>query len=142
MSPTIDLDICVRAIERRVLEERRQAAAPGPLPQDERPKTEESPRVDASEVAAAPCASSAPSLVLRDSAMEAPGRATPGDAPVADEVGEVVLGYCAAVRGILNDSQGGPLHPPGLRMREALEDVRDSLERNLQAKKGGLPSCC
>jgi hypothetical protein len=39
--------------------------------------------------------------------------ATTGDAPVEDEVGEVVLGYCAAVRGILNDSQGGPLHPPG-----------------------------
>ncbi len=57
-------------------------------------------------------------------------------------MGEVVLGYCAAVRGILNDSQGGPLHPPGLRMSEALEDVRDSLERNLQAKKGGLPSRC
>jgi len=74
--------------------------------------------------------------------MEATGTATTGDVPVADEVGEVVLGYGAAVRGILNDSQGGPLHPPGLRMREALEDVRDSLERNLQAKKGGLPSCC
>ena len=132
----------LRAIERRVLEERRQAAAPEPLPPDERPKPEESPRVDASGAAAAPCASSAPSLILRDSAMEATGRATTGDVPVADEVGEVVLGYCAAVRGILNDSQGGPLHPPGLRMREALEDVRDSLERNLQAKKGGLPSCC
>jgi hypothetical protein len=132
----------LRAIERRVLEERRQAAAPEPLPPDERPKPEESPRVDASGAAAAPWASSAPSLILRDSAMEATGRATTGDVPVADEVGEVVLGYCAAVRGILNDSQGGPLHPPGLRMREALEDVRDSLERNLQAKKGGLPSCC
>lgn len=45
--------------------------------------------------------------------MEATGIATTGDAPVADEAGEVVLGYCAAVRGILNDSQGGPLHPPG-----------------------------
>jgi hypothetical protein len=132
----------LRAIERRVLEERGQAAAPEPLPPDERPKPEESPRVDASGAAAAPWASSAPSLILRDSAMEATGRATTGDVPVADEVGEVVLGYCAAVRGILNDSQGGPLHPPGLRMREALEDVRDSLERNLQAKKGGLPRCC
>jgi hypothetical protein len=131
----------LRAIERRVLEERRQAAAPEPLPPDERPKTEESPYGDSSE-AAAPCASRAPSLILRNSAMEATGRATTGEALVADEVGEVVLGYCAAVRGILNDSQGGPLHPPGVRMREALEDVRDSLERNLQAKKGGLPSCC
>jgi hypothetical protein len=57
-------------------------------------------------------------------------------------VGEVVLGYCAAVRGILNDSQGGPLHPPGLRMREALQDVRDSLDRSLQGEKGGLQSRC
>jgi len=132
----------LRAIERRVLEERRQAAAPEPLPPDERPKPEESPRVAASGAAAAPCASSAPRLVLRDSAMEATGRATTGDVPVADEVGEVVLGYCAAVRGILNDSQGGPLRPPGVRMREALQDVRDSLDRNLQAQKGGLQSRC
>ena len=70
------------------------------------------------------------------------GGATTGEALVEDEVGEVVLGYCAAVRGILNDSQGGPLHPPGLRMREALQDVRDSLDRNLQAQKGGLQSRC
>jgi hypothetical protein len=52
---------------------------------------------------------------------------------------QVVLDYCAAVRGILNDSQGGPLHPPGLRMAEALQDVHASLQRNLAAKKGGAP---
>lgn len=52
--------------------------------------------------------------------------------------GQVVLEYCAAVRGILNDDQGGPLHPPGLRMADALVEVRESLERNLEAKKGGL----
>lgn len=50
---------------------------------------------------------------------------------------EVVLDYCAAVRGILNDSQGGPLCPPGVRMSEALGDVRRSLQRNLRLKKGG-----
>jgi len=49
---------------------------------------------------------------------------------------EVVLDYCTAVRGILNDDQGGPLHPPGLRMAEALGAVRASLQRNLEAKKG------
>ena len=38
---------------------------------------------------------------------------------VVDPAGSVVLDYCAAVRGILNDDQGGPLHPPGLRMAEA-----------------------
>lgn len=52
--------------------------------------------------------------------------------------GQVVLDYCSAVRGILNDDQGGPLHPPGLRMADALGEVRESLERNLASKKGGL----
>jgi hypothetical protein len=49
---------------------------------------------------------------------------------------DVVLDYCAAVRGIINDSQGGPLRPPGLRMSEALGEVRKSLQRNLRLKKG------
>lgn len=53
---------------------------------------------------------------------------------------EVVLEYCAAVRGILNDDQGGPLHPPGLRMTEGLGEVRASLQRNLEAQKGGVPT--
>src|SRR5205807_4237272 len=57
--------------------------------------------------------------------------------PAADEAGAVVLDYCAAVRGILNDDQGGPLHPPGLRMACALQEVRASLQKNLDAKKGG-----
>jgi len=38
------------------------------------------------------------------------------DVPVAPapptDAGEVVLDYCSAVRGILNDDQGGPLQPP------------------------------
>ena len=54
----------------------------------------------------------------------------------------VVLDYCAAVRGILNDDQGGPLHPPGLRMADALRDVHASLQRNVQAKKGGARTTC
>ena len=49
----------------------------------------------------------------------------------------MVLDDCTAVRGILNDDQGGPLHPPGLRMAEALSEVRESIQRNLEAKKGG-----
>jgi hypothetical protein len=55
-----------------------------------------------------------------------------------DAEGSVVLDYCAAVRGILNDDQGGPLDPPGLRMAEALTEVHESIQRNLEAKKGGL----
>ena len=50
---------------------------------------------------------------------------------------DVVLDYCAAVRGILNDNHGGPLHPPGERMAEALSEVRQSLQQNLGAKKRG-----
>ncbi len=54
-----------------------------------------------------------------------------------DPAGDVVLDYCAAVRGILNNDQGGPLHPPGLQMAAALDEVRESVGRNLDAKKGG-----
>jgi hypothetical protein len=65
--------------------------------------------------------------------------ATDDNAPRAEDepAGDVILGYCAVVRGILNDDQGGPLHPPGLRMAEALGEVRDSIQRNLDEKKGG-----
>jgi hypothetical protein len=80
---------------------------------------------------------------LRPEAPEAtvPAIATASDLPAAvvDPAGSVVLDYCATVRGILNDDQGGPLHPPGLRMAEALNEVRESIQRNLDAKKGGPP---
>src|SRR3954451_5288678 len=73
-----------------------------------------------------------------------PGEAASPDDPASkasgeDAAGGVVLDYCTAVRGILNDDQGGPLHPPGLRMAEALEEVEASLRRNLDEKKGGSP---
>lgn len=55
----------------------------------------------------------------------------------ASEEGTITLGYCSVVRGILNDGQGGPLHPPGIRMAEGLREVKASLDRNLEAKKGG-----
>jgi hypothetical protein len=45
---------------------------------------------------------------------------------------QIVLDYCAAVRGVLNDNHGGPLRPAGWRMAEALEAIEHSLERNLQ----------
>jgi hypothetical protein len=60
-----------------------------------------------------------------------------GSPAVADAAGGVVLDYCAAVRGVLNDDQGGPLDPPGLRMAQALTEVQESLQRDLGAKKGG-----
>jgi hypothetical protein len=49
-----------------------------------------------------------------------------------------VLDYCTAVRGILNDDQGGPLHPPGLRMAAALREVQASIQRNMDEAKGGF----
>jgi hypothetical protein len=119
----------LRALERRVLADRRQAATPDPPLPQESPQGDGTPCIDPSEAAtAAPCAPGAL------------GVATPGHAPVADEAGEVGLGYCAAVRGMLNDSHGGPLRPPGVRMCEALQDVRDALDRHLQAQKGELQS--
>jgi hypothetical protein len=128
----------LRAIERRVLEERRQAAASASPPPPAPPQGAAMSKAATPE----PCASSAGGVIHTDSALEATSWATAEEAEVEAEAGEVVLGYCAAVRGILNDSQGGPLHPPGVRMSEALQEVRDSLARNLGAQKGGLPSRC
>ncbi len=59
----------------------------------------------------------------------------PASAPT-DPAGDVALDYFAAVRGILNNDQGGPLDPPGLRMAAALDEVRESIRRNL-GEKGG-----
>jgi hypothetical protein len=127
----------LRAIERRVLAERRHTAALVPCPTHETPQT-------ALPAVATPqaCAERDLSGGRTDRALDATGLAGPGEAGVADEAGEVVLGYCAAVRGILNDDQGGPLHPPGVRMSEALQEVRASLDRNFAAQKGGVPSRC
>jgi hypothetical protein len=63
--------------------------------------------------------------------------ATPAAAAV-DPASAVVLDYCAAVRGILDDDQGGPLEPPALRMAAALREVQESLQRNSDANRGGF----
>ena len=95
--------------------------------------------------------------VLKRQGVEGSGRHTPDDpvvmtpvdvgpmdtptaVPDADSADGVVLAYCAAVRGILNDDQGGPLHPPGLRMAEALGEIRESIQRNVDEQKGGSPN--
>jgi hypothetical protein len=66
----------------------------------------------------------------------APEAAVMAPAAGVDPTGSVVLDYCTAVRGILNDDQGGPLHPPGVRMAEALTEVHASLQRDLDEEKG------
>jgi hypothetical protein len=91
--------------------------------------------------------------VLKDrQKREAEAKASKADEPAGDvqepsvaaepketEAEDVVLDYCSAVRGILNNEQGGPLQPPGLRMADDLREVRASIQRNLDAKKGALP---
>ncbi len=56
---------------------------------------------------------------------------------LAEASGDAVLGYCSAVRGILNDNHGGPAHPSGLRMLEALGDVQKSIQRIASSGKVG-----
>jgi hypothetical protein len=117
----------LRTIEREVLQQRRLLAAEAPAvaPVAMTPAGEPPAVVPA----ATPPGTHSPAHQL---AQDVPAAtASPADAS------EVVLDYCSAVRGLLNDDQGGPLQPPGLRMAEALGDVRASLQRNVDANRGG-----
>jgi hypothetical protein len=100
----------LRKIEQAVLKDKRASTDPDPTPND-------------------------PEATLTVSTESVNAKATE-----VDSASEVVLAYCTAVRGILNDDQGGPLEPPGLRMADALTEVRESIQRNLDAKKGGPQS--
>jgi hypothetical protein len=114
----------LRGIERSVLKRRRdRAAAPAPA---------SLAAADVREAAEAPAPASPPATRVREATDSEDASCAPDDA-----AGDVVLDYCAAVRGILNDDQGGPLHPPGLRMAAALDEVQQSLRRNLDANQGG-----
>jgi hypothetical protein len=153
----------LRAIEKQILEDRRQAqaeseAALAALPildpvggtaSEPSPVESQSSSTVAADEPAASTAAVGATDALETAAGEsgpveplATGETTTTASPAvveapSDEAGQVVLEYCSAVRGILNDDQGGPLHPPGLRMAEALQEVRESLQKNLDAKKGG-----
>ena len=128
----------VRAIARGVLAARRHAAAPEPPPPHATSQAADGP-LSARPAAAAPApwASSDVGAGRTASAREAPGWAAAGEPGGEEAAGAGVLAYGAAVRGRLNDRQGGPLHPPGGRMSAACQDVRDALDGNLQAHKGG-----
>jgi hypothetical protein len=76
---------------------------------------------------------------LRAIEREVLARRAPAAAPT---MGDVVLDYCVAVRGILNNDQSGPLDPPGLRMAGALDEVLASLGRCLAAQKGAQTRPC
>jgi hypothetical protein len=104
----------LRVVEAGILEERRERSEPGTSSGDA--------------VQNAPSPSSNPAATT----------ATPATPDVLRaEAQAIVLEYAAGIRGILNDDQGGPLDPPGLRMAEALGQVRDSLHRCVAPKKGG-----
>jgi len=73
-----------------------------------------------------------------DSTSSAAAPAAPvAQTPLRVEAQDIVLEYSSVIRGILNDYQGGPLNPPGLRMAAALGEVRASLQRCAEQKKRG-----
>jgi len=109
----------LREVERRILEERRKGSSP-------------SASSDEAETAATPTPAT---LSASSSAPSAAASMVPDATRV--EAQDIVLAYAAGIRGILNDDQGGPLDPPGLRMAEALGEVRASLQRCVEQKKGG-----
>jgi hypothetical protein len=117
----------LRTIEQAVL--KHQQAAESPKDQTQDAVATPPPLV---EPTAAPCVAADVDLAGTDAHPPAPVEPT-------ESASTVVLEYCAAVRGILNDDQGGPLQPPGLRMADALSEVRDSIQRNLDEKKGESP---
>lgn len=122
----------LRSIEQAVLREAAKIAASEEPP----PRALPQPAALNGETAAATLATA---VSRGDEEVAVPGALSTAEHVAAEPspAGQVVLDYCAVVRGILNDDQGGPLHPPGLRMADALAEVRESLERNLGAKKGG-----
>jgi prefoldin subunit 5 len=127
----------LRAIERDVLEQRRdREAAQQPVSQEDASTAGQPAGEPASPNASVlGCDSEAASALV---AVPAEPHGPVESAPASNTaVEQVVLDYCAAVRGILNDDQGGPVHPPGLRMAEALTEVRESLQRCLDMDKPG-----
>src|SRR5271165_162617 len=127
----------LRDLERQVLAERdgTTAAASPPTAATSPPTAAASPPTAA---ASPPTAvTSTPAAAAQAILRPTPAAALPAAPLPSASARDVVLDYCAAVRGILNDDQGGPLQPPGVRMAEALTEVRQSLQRNLDAKKGG-----
>jgi hypothetical protein len=119
----------LRTIEQEVLAERREQTLEAPV----EPEVSSEQSLARSPILAVVDPAARQAEAELSGASPAPDRA----AEEVDPAGEVVLAYCAAVRGILNDDQGGPLDPPGLRMAEALQEVKESIGRNVATQKGG-----
>lgn len=128
----------LRAIEGEVLKQRRAARAETKTTQEVTPAVlTAGVTAGAAEGNALLPPDAAAVAVATALAVAAPETGTATPTPAADDVSQVVLDYCSAVRGILNDDQGGPLEPPGLRMAAALTEVKESLGRNLALHQPG-----
>jgi hypothetical protein len=153
----------LRDIERKLLAEQRAAGAvprtpaettetPSPPAIDDDPAVPQATGADiaTAQVPAAPATATwPPTATAAGAAAPSQGRdSTPaagaseasplGTVAAVGTAQDVVMDYCAVVRGILNDDQGGPLHPPGVRMAQALGEVLDSIGRARLEKKGDL----
>jgi hypothetical protein len=106
----------LRQVERSILDERREDSTPTVGAGD---AVQPTPATPSTSNPATPAAASSAPEAARSVAQD------------------IVLEYAAGIRGILNDDQGGPLEPPGLRMAEALGEVRASLQRCVERQKGG-----
>ena len=128
----------LREIERAVLQDCAEfAKGPAAVPPASTPER-------TAELALVPALTPAPTPALTPALTPAPTSTLapePMSALNPSTAGAVVLEYCAAVRGILTDDQGGPLCPTGLRMADALAQVKKSLERctagNIQCVEHG-----
>lgn len=118
----------LRDVERRILSER---APQSPAARDASP-----PPAESAAPAPPPPTPEAPA----SNTPPAQTAVEPDAETHAQASADVTLAYAATIRGILNDDQGGPLDPPGLRMAGALHEVRDSMQRCVERKKGGLAS--
>jgi hypothetical protein len=130
----------LRTIEREILQQRRSAVVEAVAESAVVEAVAESAVVEA--VAESAVVEAMAESAVVEAVADAPlvPTSTSTVASVAESSAErsaVVLDYCSVVRGILNDDQGGPLEPSGLRMAEALSEVQASLQRNLVANLGG-----
>jgi hypothetical protein len=124
----------LRAIEREALGQRRQARTQAKSGKDVTVRNSAAVKSKAA-ARAATAAKSQSGQAARGANQAEQGRTS--CQATEDCAAQVVLDYCAVVRGILNDDQGGPLRPTGMRMAEALVEVRASLQRNLDLNKPG-----
>lgn len=60
------------------------------------------------------------------------------DREYAVKAAQMIIDYCSVVRGILNENTSDALHPAGMEMVKALNEVQASIRRNLSFGKTGF----